>query len=107
MGLCPNIPACDFTERTSMPATSHRSSHIRLGLRPQLIIAMGVLAALIAAVAGMALLSLQTVRDDSHRTVAFEGQLNRLANEIVIYTQLCRLNEKDLFLNIGNPMLRD
>jgi rsbT co-antagonist protein RsbR len=89
-----------------MLATNHRSSNFRLGLRPQLIIAMGVLAALIAAVAATALLSLQNVRENTHHTVAVEGELNRLANDVVIYTQLCRLYEKDLFLNTSNPMLR-
>ncbi|HEU5098133.1 MAG TPA: STAS domain-containing protein [Roseiflexaceae bacterium] len=90
-----------------MLATDHRSSRFRLGLRLQLIIAMGVLAALLATVAGTALLSLRNVREDTSRTVEIEGELNRLASQVVIYTQLCRLYEKDFFLNIGNPMLRD
>jgi rsbT co-antagonist protein RsbR len=68
---------------------------------------MGVLAALLAAVAATALLSLWNVRDNGSRTVEVEGQLNRLANDVVIYTQLCRLYEKEIFLTIGNPMLRD
>jgi rsbT co-antagonist protein RsbR len=78
-----------------------------LGLRLQVIIAMGVLAALIAAIAATALLSLQNVRENTNRTVKVEGELNRIANDVVIYTQLCRLHEKDLFLNIGNPMLQE
>lgn len=90
-----------------MLATDHPPSQVRLGLRLQLIIAMGVLAALIAAVAATALLSLQNVRENTHYTVNVEGELNRLANDVVIYTELCRLYEKDYFLNIGNPMLRD
>jgi rsbT co-antagonist protein RsbR len=90
-----------------MLATDHHPSRVRLGLRLQLIIAMGVLAALIAAVAATALLSLWNVRENTRRTVEVEGELNQLANDVVIYTQLCRLYEKDLFLNMGNPMLRD
>jgi rsbT co-antagonist protein RsbR len=90
-----------------MLATHHHPSRVRLGLRAQLIIAMGVLAALIAAVAAIALLSLQNVRDNTSRTLGIEAELDRLARDVVSYTQLCRLNEKDYFLNIGNPMLRD
>ena len=90
-----------------MLATDHRSSRIRLGLRPQLIIAMGLLAALIAAVAATALLSLRNVRENTIQSVSVESELNRRANDVVGYTQLCRLYEKDYFLNIGNPMLRD
>jgi rsbT co-antagonist protein RsbR len=73
----------------------------------QLIIAMGVLAALIAAVAITALLNLQQVRENSLHSVSVEGELNRSASDVVVYTLLCRLYEKDYFLHIGNPMLRD
>src|SRR5215216_3211976 len=90
-----------------MPATKHRPSSFHLGLRLQLIISMGVLAALIAAVATTALLSLRNVRENTSRTIEIEGDLNRLANDVVVYTQLCRLYEKDFFLNMGKPMLRD
>jgi rsbT co-antagonist protein RsbR len=90
-----------------MLATDHHSSQVRLGLRLQLIIAMGVLAALIAAVAATALLNLWNVRENTNRTVKVEGELNQIAADVVIYTQLCRLSEKDFFLNIGKPMLRD
>ena len=83
------------------------SSKFRFGLRRQLIAAMGVLAALLAAVAATALLSLWNVQENTSKTVDVEGQLNRLANDVVIYTQLCRLYEKDTFLTIGNPKLRE
>ena len=76
-----------------MLATDHRSSRIRLGLRPQLIIAMGMLAALIAAVAATALLTLQNVREDTSHSVVVDGELNRIASDVVSYTQLCRLHE--------------
>src|SRR5689334_23843632 len=89
-----------------MLATNYRSSRFRLGLRSQLMIAMGVLATLIAAVAATALLSLQNVRENTSRTVKVEGELNQIASDVVSYTQLCRLYEKDFFLNIRNPMLR-
>jgi rsbT co-antagonist protein RsbR len=89
-----------------MLATKPQPSSFRFGLRSQLIIAMGVLAALIAAVAAIALLSLQNVRENTSRTVDVESELNRLASDVVNYTQLCRLYEKDFFLNIDNPMLR-
>jgi rsbT co-antagonist protein RsbR len=90
-----------------MPAIDHRLSGFRFGLRPQLIIAMGVLAVLLAAVAATALLSLRNVRENTSRTIETESELNRIASEVVINTQLCRLYEKDFFLDIGKPMHRD
>ena len=83
------------------------SSRSRFGLYSQLMIAMGVLVALLAIVAVTALLSLWNVQENTSKTVEVEGQLNRLANDVVIYTQLCRLYEKDTFLTVANPMLRD
>jgi rsbT co-antagonist protein RsbR len=91
----------------AMQAIEHRLSSVRFGLRPQLIVAMGVLALLLAAVATTALLSLRHVRENTSRTVEIESDLNQLASDVVITTQLCRLYEKDFFLNIGRPMLRD
>jgi rsbT co-antagonist protein RsbR len=90
-----------------MLAANHHTSRIRMGLRLQLIIAMGVLAALIAALGATALVSLQSVRENISRTVKVESELNRIASDVVSYTHLCRLYEKDYFLNIGNPTLRD
>jgi rsbT co-antagonist protein RsbR len=90
-----------------MLATDQRSSSFRLGLRLQLIIAMGVLAALLAVVATTALLSLRNVRENTNRTVEIEGVLSQIANDVVFYTQLCRLYEKDFFLNFDNPMQRE
>jgi anti-anti-sigma regulatory factor/HAMP domain-containing protein len=90
-----------------MSVIEHQSSQVRFGLRPQLIIAMGVLAVLLAAVATTALLSLRYVRENTSRTIETESELNRLASDVVIMTQLCRLYEKDFFLNINRPMLRD
>ena len=90
-----------------MQATDHHSSRIRLGLRPQLIIAMGVFAVLVAAVAATAMLSLRNVRENISQTIEVEGELNQLASDVTIKTQICRLFEKDFFLNVGNPMLRD
>jgi rsbT co-antagonist protein RsbR len=82
-------------------------SRFRLGLRRQLIIAMGVLAALLATVATTALVTLWNVQENTSKAVEVEGQLNRLANDVVSYTQLCRLYEKDTFLSIADPMHRD
>ena len=90
-----------------MLATKPQPLSYRFGVRSQLIIAMGVLAALIAVVAAIALLSLQHVREDTSRTVGVEAELNRLASDVVSSTQLCRLYEKDYFLNIASPMLRN
>jgi rsbT co-antagonist protein RsbR len=83
------------------------SSKFRFGLRHQLIAAMGVLAALLAALAATALLSLWNIRVNTSQTLEVEGQLNRLANDVVIYTQLCRLYEKETFLTFANSSLRD
>jgi anti-anti-sigma regulatory factor len=90
-----------------MPAIDQPSSRFRFGLRLQLIFAMGVLAVLLAVVATTALLSLRNVRQDTNRTVEIEGELSQLANQVVFNTQLCRLYEKDFFLNFANPMQRE
>src|SRR5437764_1377998 len=90
-----------------MLTTHYQPSRVRLGLRSQLIIAMGVLAVLIAAVAAVALLSLQNVQENTSRTLGVESELNRRAGDVVSYTLLCRLYEKDYFLNIGNSTMRD
>jgi anti-anti-sigma regulatory factor/HAMP domain-containing protein len=80
---------------------------IRFGLRLQLMLAMGLLALLLAAVVATALLSLAHIREDLSRAVEVEGQLNRLANDVVIYTHLCRFYEKDIFLHVDDPDARD
>lgn len=90
-----------------MLATKPQSLSSRFGLRWQLITAMGVLVALMAAVAAIGLLSLQNVQQNTSRAVDIESELNRLASDVVNYTQLCRLYEKDYFLNILNPVMRD
>jgi rsbT co-antagonist protein RsbR len=66
-----------------------------------------VLAVLLGVVASTALLSLHSIRENTDRTVKIEGELNQLANQVVFYTQLCRLYEKDFFLNFANPMQRE
>ncbi|MEP7190741.1 MAG: STAS domain-containing protein [Roseiflexaceae bacterium] len=83
------------------------ASRIRLGLRRQLIVAMSILAALLASVAFAALLSLWNIKSNTSQAIEIEGELNRLANNVVIYTQLCRIYEKDTFFNVSNPTVRD
>jgi rsbT co-antagonist protein RsbR len=90
-----------------MLATDQRSSRLHFGLRLQLVTAMSVLAALLAVVAAIALVSLRDVRENTNRAIQVEGELNQLANDVVFYTQLCRLYEKDFFLNFDNPMQRE
>ena len=53
------------------------SSKFRFGLRRKLIAAMGVLAALLAAVAATALLSLWNVQENTTKTVEVEAELRR------------------------------
>jgi anti-anti-sigma regulatory factor/HAMP domain-containing protein len=80
-----------------------RSAKLRLGLRGQVVLALGMICALLAIVAGIAMLSIARIQQIASRTVEVESRLNRIANDVVIYTQLCRRFEKEVFLNVDEP----
>jgi rsbT co-antagonist protein RsbR len=79
----------------------------RIGLRVQLVLALGVIGTLLAAVIVVAFLSMTRIHDLATETVEVEGRLNRLASNVVVYTQQCRRFEKEAFLNISDRNLRD
>jgi rsbT co-antagonist protein RsbR len=61
---------------------------------------------LLAVVAGIAVVSITRIQQIATRTVEVESRLNRIANDVVIYTQLCRRIEKEVFLNADEPASR-
>src|SRR5215510_926828 len=83
------------------------TSRLRLGLRLQLIFALSALGALLVVVIVLNLLNTARIKQITNQTVEVEARLNRLANDVVIYTQLCRIYEKQIFLNIDDPSKRD
>jgi rsbT co-antagonist protein RsbR len=90
-----------------MQSVAPSTSRLRPGLRLQLILALSALGALLAVVIVLNLLNTARIRQITSQTVEVEARLNRLANDVVIYTQLCRIYEKQLFLNIDDPSKRD
>jgi rsbT co-antagonist protein RsbR len=89
--------------RTFLPARFR----LRLGLRTQLAGALGIIGALLAAVIVIAFLSMTRIHDLATQTVEVEGRLNRLANNVLIYTQVCLHYEKEAFLTLDEPSVRD
>jgi rsbT co-antagonist protein RsbR len=85
-----------------MPPSAPMPARLQLGLRTQLILALGVIGTLLAAVILVSYLSMMHIHDLATETVEVEGRLNRLANNVVIYTQLCRRYEKESFLSVGD-----
>jgi rsbT co-antagonist protein RsbR len=79
----------------------------RFGLRFQLILALSALGTLLAVVIGLNLLSTAHIKEITSQTVEVEARLNRLANDVVIYTQLCRIYEKQAFLNVNDSRERE
>ncbi len=47
------------------------------------------------------------IHDLAEETIEVEGRLNRLASNVVVYTQQCRRFEKEAFLNATDRNLRD
>jgi rsbT co-antagonist protein RsbR len=90
-----------------MQSVAQRASRLRPGLRFQLILALSALGALLALVILLNLLNTARIRQITSQTVEVEARLNRLANDVVIYTQLCRIYEKQIFLSIDDPSKRD
>ena len=78
------------------------SAQSRLGLRGQLILALGLISALLIAVGAASLIGLAHINTTIHQTLEHESQVSRLAYQISTQTLLCRRYEKDLFLNLTN-----
>jgi rsbT co-antagonist protein RsbR len=88
----------------TFPPTRFR---LRLGLRSQLAGALGIIGALLVAVIVIAFLSMTRIHNLATQTVEVEGRLNRLANNVLIYTQVCLHYEKEVFLTLEEPGVRD
>lgn len=87
-----------------MIAVPPSTSEHRFGLRLQLNLALGLLSMLLIIVSGTALVSLAKIRDVTTQKTDADGRLNRLSNDIAIYTLLCRSYEKDMFLNLDDDI---
>src|SRR5262245_13793645 len=82
---------------TTLPTTTRNG----FGLRLQLVLALGLLGALIAAIVGTALWGLARVHDSARQATALDGNMSRLASQVAVEALLARRYEKDYFLNIG------
>lgn len=82
------------------------SSASRLTFRIRLVLALGFLSLLVAAIATVALLGVINLRS-SARHASADSEASRLASEIVIDALLCRRYEKDFFLSSGNLTAQD
>src|SRR5690242_11119495 len=87
--------------------TSPTTARTGFGLRLQLIFALGLLGALIAAVAGTALWGLERVHESARQATTIDGTMSRLASQVAVQALLARRFEKDYFLNIGGPERSD
>jgi rsbT co-antagonist protein RsbR len=77
-----------------------------LNFRMRLILSLGFLSLLVAAIAATALLGLISLRE-SARQAAADTESSRLASEVVLNALLCRRYEKDFFLNAGDLAAQD
>src|SRR5687768_17375346 len=69
-------------------------------------LAFGVLSLLVAAVAGIALWGLLSVRDSGRQAAAVDGHLSQLANDVALQALQSRRYEKDFFINIEDTTKR-
>jgi methyl-accepting chemotaxis protein len=83
-----------------------KSFRLQFGLRLQLLIAFGVLSLLVAAVAGIALWGLLSVRDSGRQAAAVDGRLSQLASDVALQALQSRRYEKDFFMNIEDTTKR-
>jgi anti-anti-sigma regulatory factor/HAMP domain-containing protein len=79
---------------------------VRLGLRLQLILAFGLLCAVLAGVLALSISGVIYLRTQTQHAITVAGEKSRIAHEVAIATLLCRRFEKDLFLNLDVPATR-
>jgi nitrogen fixation/metabolism regulation signal transduction histidine kinase len=75
-------------------------------LRLQLMLASGLLCAILVGVLALALIGLVRPRTETQQAIAIAGTKSQFANEVAIATLLCRRYEKDIFLNLDLPSTR-
>ncbi len=75
-------------------------------LRFQLMLAFGLLCAILAAVLALALTGLMRLRAETQQAITVVSTKSQLANEVAIATLQCRRYEKDMFLNLDQPSTR-
>src|SRR5262245_46774149 len=91
-------------QATTVPLPT--STGLRLGVRLQLILALGLLVALVGVIAGVALWGLARIYEPTRQATEINGRLSRLTSNVSIQTLLARRYEKDFFLNIADPNAR-
>ncbi|KPV49482.1 hypothetical protein SE17_32390, partial [Kouleothrix aurantiaca] len=82
------------------------SSLSRLTFQLRLVLALGALSLLVAAIAGLAIWGVAGLRTSAQQA-SNDNQLSQLASNVVIEALLCRTYEKDFFLNAGNVDAQD
>jgi anti-anti-sigma regulatory factor/HAMP domain-containing protein len=82
------------------------SRYWRPGLRLQLILAFGLLFAMLAGALAVAIGGLIYLRTGTQSAITIAGAKSRVAGEVAIATLLCRRYEKDIFLNLDSPDTR-
>ena len=82
------------------------SSLSRLAFRSRLVLALGFLSLLVAAIATVALLGIINLRSSALHASTDSAE-SRLASEVVVNALLCRRYEKDFFLSAGDLAAQD
>lgn len=85
-------------------STPPGASTSRFGPRLQFILGFAFLSFLLASVVLASIYSFNRIRVQTHQTIEVNGRLSQLADQVANYTLLCRRYEKDVFLNISDPL---
>lgn len=85
-------------------STPPGTSTSRFGPRLQFILGFAFLSFLLASVVLTSIYSFNRIRVQTHQTIEVNGRLSQLADQVANHTLLCRRYEKDVFLNISDPL---
>lgn len=77
-----------------------------LGLRRQLLLAFGLISALLIITSVTMLATMAYVHRVTQQAIDVDGRLNRLSNDVAIYMLQCRTDEKDMYLHLDDPTTR-
>jgi rsbT co-antagonist protein RsbR len=83
------------------------ASPIRLSLRHQLMLALGILASLLLALGAVSIVTMLELRAATDRALRVDGRLSQHATDVALFTQLSRRYELELFLNLDDPTQRE
>lgn len=87
----------------TVPSSGRNTLH---SLRLQLSAALGLLTILLIVVSAATINGMRTIEGQLQQEVRGQIELSRAASSVATATLMCRRYEKDLFLNIDNPVIR-